>query len=67
MEEDESESRNVTVITGASSGLGLETVKELALRKTGQVIVMACRSLTKAKATLETVTNVHQNIELVRY
>ena len=66
MEEDEKESRNVTVITGASSGLGLETVKELAVRKTGQVIVMACRSLTKAKAALETVTDVHQNTELVR-
>jgi len=64
MEEDERESRNVTVITGANSGLGLETVKELAVRKTGQVIVMACRSLTKAKAALETVTDVHQNTEL---
>merc|ERR1711962_590334 len=56
----------VTVVTGASSGLGLETVKALAARATSakQVIVMACRSLVKAKTAIDSIKNIHESTEL---
>lgn len=41
------------VITGANSGLGLETVRALAAR--GASIVMACRNADKAKAAVDNV------------
>jgi len=49
----------VVVITGANSGLGLESTKEIAAK--GATVVMACRNLTKAenaqKEVLQAVPN----------
>ena len=59
--------RTVTVVTGATSGLGLETVKSLAKKptETGQVIVIACRSLVKAKTAIDSITSLQPDTELV--
>jgi protochlorophyllide reductase len=37
----------VVIITGANSGLGLESTKAIAAK--GATVVMACRNLTKAE------------------
>lgn len=54
----------VFLVTGANSGLGKETVKELAIRKAK--IILACRDLDRAKATI---LDIRKNVatgELVR-
>lgn len=38
--------RKTTIVTGANSGIGVETVRELAKR--GDRIIMACRNLVAA-------------------
>ncbi len=43
------------VITGANSGIGLETSRELA--RGGATVVMACRDLTRAKAARADIAN----------
>ena len=45
------QSGRTALITGANSGLGLETARALAQR--GARVVVACRSLTKAEATCQ--------------
>ena len=39
------------IVTGANTGLGLETARMLALK--GATVVLACRNLDKGKAALE--------------
>ncbi len=55
----------VVVVTGANSGLGLETSRELARK--GARVVMACRNLTKAEAARDEITRdvgAHADLEL---
>lgn len=40
----------VFLVTGANSGVGKETVKELAIRKAS--VILACRNLDRANATI---------------
>lgn len=44
-------SGKVAIVTGANSGLGLETVRPLAAR--GATVIMACRNLDKANVALQ--------------
>ncbi len=41
----------VTIVTGANSGLGFETSKELARK--GAIVIMACRNMEKAQAAYD--------------
>ena len=43
----------VAIVTGANSGLGLETARELA--RHGARVVIACRDVTKGTAALESI------------
>jgi NAD(P)-dependent dehydrogenase (short-subunit alcohol dehydrogenase family) len=40
-------SQKIAVVTGANSGIGFETAKELAIQ--GYYVVMVCRNLNKAE------------------
>jgi NAD(P)-dependent dehydrogenase (short-subunit alcohol dehydrogenase family) len=52
------QSGRIALITGANSGLGLESARALAAR--GATVVLACRSLTKAEqARQELLTSAH--------
>ncbi len=53
---------NVVIITGANSGLGLESTKALARR--GATVVMACRNLDKAEAAKAEVLRAVPNARL---
>jgi hypothetical protein len=56
-------SEKVVVITGANSGLGLETSRELARK--GAHVVMACRNMEKAAAARDEITrDVGESAEL---
>ena len=48
-----SQDKNVVVITGASSGIGLVTARELASK--GAHIIMAVRNVDKGKQVAETI------------
>ena len=48
-------SMKVYMITGSNTGVGLEAVKELALREDTKTVYPACRSQSKACAAMEDV------------
>jgi NAD(P)-dependent dehydrogenase (short-subunit alcohol dehydrogenase family) len=48
------QSGRIAVVTGANSGLGLVTARELA--RNGALVVLACRNMEKGKAALSEVT-----------
>lgn len=52
----------IVLITGANSGIGLETTRELAKR--GAHVVMACRDVTRAEAAKQSVLDSHPNAQL---
>ncbi|XP_059088471.1 WW domain-containing oxidoreductase-like [Tigriopus californicus] len=52
----------VTVITGANSGIGFETARTLAFR--GANVVLACRSMAKAKKAVEKIAQVRPSASL---
>lgn len=52
----------VVIITGANSGLGLESTRDLAAK--GATVVMACRNLQKAEAAKAEVLTAQPNAEL---
>lgn len=52
----------VTIITGANSGLGLESTKALAAK--GATVVMACRNMGKAEQAKAEVLAAHPNAKL---
>ena len=54
----------VVLVTGANSGLGLESTRLLAER--GAAVVMACRDMKKAEEALQTIRRHTQNGQLVR-
>lgn len=61
--DDENLSDRIFIVTGANSGIGKETTKELAKRKAK--VIMACRNLENArKAITEIRTQIHSG-ELV--
>ena len=47
------ENLKTIILTGASSGVGFETVKKIAKNFKNFRIIMACRNLKKAKAKKE--------------
>jgi len=53
------------IITGASSGLGLETVKKIAKNFKNYIIILACRNLQKANAKKEEIEKETQNKNLI--
>jgi len=52
--------RHLAIVTGASSGLGLEIAAQLAT-KGEYIVVLACRSTEKARAAAETIIAAHPN------
>ena len=53
---------NVTIVTGANSGIGYETAKALAEK--GAIVVMACRNLEKANTAKTNIENDVPNAKL---
>jgi NAD(P)-dependent dehydrogenase (short-subunit alcohol dehydrogenase family) len=54
---------HVVLVTGANSGLGLETAKALAAK--GAQVIMACRDLDKAIAAVDQVRAITPSARLV--
>lgn len=52
----------VAIVTGANTGLGLETAKALAAR--GAHVVLAVRNTEKGKAAADTITAAHSNADI---
>ena len=53
------------IITGASNGLGLETVKKIAKQYKNYRIIMACRNLPKANSVKDEIIKETQNSNLI--
>lgn len=53
----------VFIVTGANSGIGKETVKELAKRKA--TVILACRNVQAAKSTAQEIRNLASGGQLV--
>ena len=53
------------IITGASNGLGLETVKKIAKQYKNYRIIMACRNLLKANSVKDEIIKETQNSNLI--
>ena len=55
-------SEKIAIVTGANSGLGLQTAKVLASK--GCKVILACRNETKANQAKETILKAHPNAHL---
>jgi len=58
-----SQEGKVFLVTGANSGLGKETVRELAIRNA--TVILACRNLTSAEETITEIRRTVSSGELV--
>jgi NAD(P)-dependent dehydrogenase (short-subunit alcohol dehydrogenase family) len=54
----------VFVVTGANSGLGLETARKLAARSAHNTVILACRDLAKATPAQEAITLATGNVRI---
>jgi NADP-dependent 3-hydroxy acid dehydrogenase YdfG len=59
------ENLKTIILTGASSGVGFETVKKIAKNFKNYRIIMACRNLAKANAKKEEIEKETQNKNLI--
>lgn len=53
-------STQVYLVTGANVGLGYEAVRQLASRQQTKLVLMACRTESKALAAIDTLVKDHQ-------
>ncbi|MFD1484055.1 SDR family NAD(P)-dependent oxidoreductase [Lacticaseibacillus baoqingensis] len=57
--------KQAIIITGANSGLGFETTKQIAERSTDYTLIMACRNMAKAKAARNEILKSAPDVEII--
>ena len=57
------QSGKLAIVTGANSGIGLETARYLAAR--GARVILACRSESKARAAMQDIHSTHADAEYI--
>ncbi|WP_390409309.1 SDR family NAD(P)-dependent oxidoreductase [Lacticaseibacillus jixiensis] len=57
--------KQAVIITGANSGLGFETTKQIAARSDAYTLIMACRNLDKAQAAKAEILKANPQADLI--